>query len=128
MKKQINKLFLLFFLFLCIVGARAQTISHLEYWFDNHFNSRNQIESIGSEVLINNMLPASLSDGLHFVHFRAGDNGGLFSPVHSQAFYKLPASATGLNVTAYEYWVDDDFSSRVSASATGQVFALSESL
>ena len=90
MKKQIKKLFLLFFLFLSIVVARGQTINSFEYWFDDDFNGRVQLLQSTAIVNIAQQLPVGINDGLHFVHFRAKDNAGFWSPVYTQVFYKLP--------------------------------------
>ena len=128
MKKQIKKLFLLFFIFLSIVGARAQTVNSFEYWFDDDFNGRVQLLHSTAIVNIAQQLPVSINEGLHFIHFRARDTEGYWSPVHTQAFYKLPASATGVSLNEYEFWVDDDFSSRTNGTLSGSVVTLNDAL
>ncbi len=128
MKKQIKKLFLLFFLFLSIVGARAQTVNSFEYWFDDDFNGRVQLLHSTAIVNIAQQLPVSINEGLHFIHFRARDTEGYWSPVHTQAFYKLPASATGVSLNEYEFWIDDNFSSRTNGTLSGSVVTLNDVL
>ncbi|NCB69996.1 MAG: hypothetical protein EOM47_14285, partial [Bacteroidia bacterium] len=128
MKKQIKKLFLLFFLFLSIVGARGQTINSFEYWFDDDFNGRVQLLHSTAIVSIAQQLPVSINEGLHFIHFRAKDNAGFWSPVYTQVFYKLPASATGVSLNEYEFWIDDNFSSRTNGTLSGSVVTLNNAL
>jgi hypothetical protein len=92
MKKQIKKLFLLFFLFLSIVGARGQTINSFEYWFDDDFNGRVQLLQSTAIVNIAQQLPVGINGEFTFVHFRARDTEVLLESCSYTGFYKLPAS------------------------------------
>jgi hypothetical protein len=71
---------------------------------------------------------SELSEGLHLCAYTCKDGTNRWSSVHTQAFYKLPASATGVSLNEYEFWVDNDFSSRTTGTLSGLVVTLNDAL
>ena len=103
-------------LLMCLLGSiiavQAQTISHYEYWLDGDYQRR--VTTSSTETNMNVSLPINgLYPGLHFFNFRATNNAGEISNVFRTIFYlqDMPSAAT---LTKSEYWIDDDYSHRVS--------------
>ena len=76
-----------------------------EYWFDNQFNSRININLPNSDSFNLSLLTPTipLAIGMHAVHFRLKDQNGKWSSVTTQSFYKK-----GL-ADIYEYWFDNNY-------------------
>lgn len=105
---------LLMYLFGCIIAVQAQTINHYEYWLDGDYQGR--VATSSTETNINVSLPLTvLPSGLHFFNFRASNNLGEMSNVFRTMFYlqDMPSAAT---LARSEYWIDDDYSHRVSGN------------
>lgn len=103
-------------LLMCLLGSiiavQAQTISHYEYWLDGDYQRR--VTTSSTETNVNVSLPLNeLPSGLHFFNFRSTNNAGEISNVFRTMFYlqDMPSAAT---LTRSEYWIDDDYSHRVS--------------
>lgn len=95
-----------------IIAVQAQTISHYEYWLDGDYQGR--VTTLSTETNVNVSLPLNgLSSGIHFFNFRATNKAGEISNVFRTMFYlqDMPSAAT---LTKSEYWIDDDYSHRVS--------------
>ncbi len=103
---------LLMYLLGSIIAVQAQTISHYEYWLDGDYQGR--VTTLSTKTNVNVSLPLNgLPSGLHFFNFRATNNVGEISNVFRTMFYlqDMPSAAT---LTSSEYWIDDDYSHRVS--------------
>lgn len=90
-------------------------ITELEYWFDNDYSSV-QTDPVAATSLLNiddQIDVSGLADGVHVVSCRFRDESGEWSPAYSVLFTKYPGeSAAELHqITALEYWFDDDYSS-----------------
>ncbi|MDX8337673.1 T9SS type A sorting domain-containing protein [Draconibacterium sp. IB214405] len=90
-------------------------ITAKEYWFDSDYSSV-QIDAVTatSQLNVNTSLDVSaLSDGLHIVSTRYGDEAGKWSSAYSQLFVKYPAEPAVVlqKLMAVEYWIDGDISS-----------------
>lgn len=86
----------------------AQT---LEYWFDNRVSSRRTVSIRGDEATETFDIPtSSLTQGLHWLHFRVHDSSG-YSGISSSPFFKYDPS-TGNQI---EYWFDGDYDQHVTA-------------
>jgi len=103
-------------LLMCLLGSiiavQAQTISHYEYWLDGDYQRR--VTTSSTETNVNVSLPLNeLPSGLHFFNFRSTNNAGEISNVFRTMFYlqDMPSAA---KLTRSEYWIDDDYSHRVS--------------
>ncbi len=100
-----------------LIPSSINGIVKYEYWFDNNFASRIGISVSAQSIYhLNTSIPsAGLSIGLHSLHIRFIDNHGQWSSIVSQFFYKQPPLPTGGGqIIAYEYWFDNDYSSKVS--------------
>ena len=100
-----------------------------EYWFDNDFAGRviSSVTPVNQYHLLSNISANSLGTGLHIFNIRFKDLNGQFSEISSTFFLKTSALVqTNPKLIAYEYWFDDDFSSKVytSISATKQYHLL----
>ena len=118
MRKSIKYLILA----LCCVASHTTfgQIQTVQYWYNADFAGRvTQNPAASSSILLNELETGNLPNGLNIVHIRAKDNTN-WSVVHSQLFYKLPETASGVNMATYEYWVDNDFANRQSGTLSGQ--------
>lgn len=113
-----RKLILILPALACYLFIHAQNkINSYEYWFDNNYAQKVQtnISSVSAFTLNQNIAAASLSNGLHTYNVRFRDDSLRYSAVTSQFFIKLPASVfANKQVTAYEYWFDDNYANKVS--------------
>jgi len=115
------------FLLCCFVVSTSsgQTINAIEYWFDAEFAGRTQIAVTSApSVNMSEFNTVALSEGLHTVNFRAKDNDNRWSVTHSQLFYKLPAVVSGVELSAYEYWVDESYAAKVNTNIAGTTLVL----
>ena len=107
-------------------------ITAYEYWFDNDYgNVVSQIANNQQTFSLNvNIVPSSLSSGIHTFNIRFKDNTGFSSSTLSSFFYKVPENATlDRKIVAYEYWFDNDYANVVSQNANNQeAFTLNTSL
>jgi len=89
-------------------------ISAYEYWFDNNYAEKifENISPAPTLQLIENF-ENDLPVGLHTIHIRFKDGGGLWSSVASQFFYKSSESETSGTIAAYEYWFDNDYEEKI---------------
>lgn len=96
-----------------------------EYWLDDNYESRktsnsdDENQSFAIDV-------SSLASGVHFLNYRAFADGGVTGSLTRYLFYIPDLVAADASLCGYEYWLDDDYDSRVSADETGedQTFAI----
>jgi triacylglycerol esterase/lipase EstA (alpha/beta hydrolase family) len=98
------------------------TIQLFEYWFDEDFSGKT-IETVTAESnisIVKSINTDLLTTGLHVFNFRVRDNTGLWSSATNQFFFKTEATEEGVDhqVTAYEYWFDENDSVRVTREVT----------
>ena len=106
---------LLFLLLLAVLMGRAQTISQYEYWLDADYGHR-QVVATNSTAVDQSIDISGLSDGIHYLNFRAVDGDGV-SGLYYRYLFMVPASEmTDATVSGYEYWIDADYANRVSSS------------
>ena len=85
-------------------GASGEALSY-SYWFDEDFSQRRTGSlSNGNLMLETDSLPA----GIHYLNIQV--NNSKPSALSRHLFYKEPIG--GLGVCKYEYWLNEDFSSR----------------
>ncbi len=110
-----------FFHKLPVTASGTREIAVCEYWFDDDFANKVSTEiTPGQTITTNNGFDVSgLQTGLHSYHVRYKDDAGQWSSVVSGFFHKLPVTAAGSReITAFEYWFDDDFANKVSTEIT----------
>jgi len=108
------------------------TITACEYWFDDDYASKAQT-GVSPAQTFNLQTTAScqsLSVGFHTLHARFKDANGLWSSVISDWFYKmLPDNRDNNAITAYEYWLNNDYSKKTRVDvAPQQTFVLLDSV
>lgn len=83
-----------------------------EYWFDNDYANKTQVNSSATNnlLLLNNIAAGSLTTGLHLFHIRFRPDGKDWSTISSSFFYIPGAAIPG--AAAYEYWVDDNYAGK----------------
>lgn len=95
-------------------------ITQYEYWFDNNYQNRVITDvSLRKTLELNrNLNTTNLSPGLHSVHFRYKDNRGSWSSIISSSFVKKDMTYVNNTISQYEYWVDNNYTNRVSGNTT----------
>ena len=115
-----------------LIPSTIDGIVKYEYWFDNDYSSKigNSVSMQNTVNLITSFPTTGLNTGLHNLHIRFKDNKGQWSSVISEVFHKLPPSAYGnKKITAYEYWFDNQDTSRVLTNVTPvETFSLIDSI
>lgn len=97
--------------------SSAQLVRY-EYWFDSDYAGRTPVTLNGSETLVDASVPTDgLEPGIHSLHFRLKRQDGWYSPVTTSLFFKAATSESG----KIEYWFDDDFENRTTASLANAV-------
>jgi pimeloyl-ACP methyl ester carboxylesterase len=94
-----------------VTATGERKIAAYEYWFDNDYASKvTTYVAPQQSYLLNSSVDAiSLPVGLHNFHLRFKDDGGQWSSVVSEVFYKLrPTSSEPNLISEYRYWFDLD--------------------
>lgn len=93
--------------------------SQYEYWFDNNYSNKTQVNnnSTNNFILLNDLLVGSLNEGLHTLHIRFKPDGKTWSSTVSSFFYKADATSSGN--AEYEYWFDNNYEGRTTTSISG---------
>ena len=81
---------LLFLLLLAVLMGRAQTISQYEYWLDADYGHRHTVAT-NSTAVEQSIDISRLSDGIHYLNFRAVDGDGV-SGLYYRYLFMVPAS------------------------------------
>lgn len=107
------------------VTAAQTTITRYQYWFDSDYAAHAGIDIVPPvpHLSFNTGVPTgSLSTGLHMLNSRFQQSDGRYSIVISRPFIKLP-SGSGLTrqITACEYWFDQDHAASTTQSLTAAV-------
>lgn len=102
----------LFFLLGCclslVTELRAQTITQLEYFFDNNLTNRTIINNFSpaEDAEVTTSIPVnSLNEGFHRLNMRAKDELGAWGLFKSTFFYK-GANPINKEVAKLEYYID----------------------
>jgi len=103
-----------------IYSGSSNIITLYEYWFDNNYANKvtTSVDPDQTAYLDAYLSTNGLLTGLHFFHLRYKDNKGIWSAMVSEAFYKLPPASANHIITAYEYWFDNNYSSKVVNNVT----------
>lgn len=100
----------------------SNNIKGYEYWFDNNYAAKTSKTVTGKSIYtLNSALSlSSLTSGLHAYHARFKDTSGAWSSVVSQFFYYNASTASVAKINGYEYWFDNNYAAKTSATVTGQ--------
>lgn len=109
---------------LTALAATAQSLSKLEYWFDQQVGSRQSQSLSGYEQTLN-LRPSTsgLKQGLHWLHVRVLGSDGTYSGISSKPFIKANPS----DGNTLEYWFDEDYENHATTdiSAAGELTEIS---
>ena len=98
----------IFTILICLLPMllQAQTLTKYEYWFDDNYAGRRAGSLSGTEDEIDiNVATAQLQAGLHKLRFRVKQSDGMYSPVSTSFFFKIPEGG----ISILEYWIDGDY-------------------
>jgi len=99
-----------------VTSAGTREITACEYWIDDNYANKvaTQVEANQSISIENSIELDSLQNGLHTYHVRYRDDAGQWSTVVSEFFNKMPVTNAGTReITACEYWIDDNYTNKV---------------
>jgi hypothetical protein len=109
---RLHRLFVLLILMFLVTGTKAQLLKQLEYFFDKDPGTGKGVAipvSPSSSLDTVLRLPVNgITDGLHTLYLRAQDTAGVWSLYHSASFIKYQGSDSVLDITAIEYFFDQD--------------------
>jgi hypothetical protein len=100
-----------------VVSAIGNTITKLQYWFDNDYPTAVTQPVTPEKAPTLQLMPATdaLATGLHTLQLRTQDAAGFWSGTISHFFYKPAMQPVIENkITAYRYWVNNDDGRKVS--------------
>ena len=120
MKKSI---FLIFLAINNILSFSQNNLTKIEYWFNNDFSLKKSITISPSQVIdLNlNIQTTDIPNGINTINLRILDNNGLCSSPISQFFFKLPSTSfTPSNITAYQYWINNNFNQATTIQSSPQ--------
>ena len=115
---------------LCLLPmlSTAQTLTRLEYWFDDGFNQKRAINLSGTEYEVDTEINTTgLDVGLHKLWYRVRRSDGMYSPVSCSLFYKNLIAAEQ-TLTRLEYWFDDNFNSKRAFNLSGSEWVVNDSI
>ncbi|MCR4915672.1 MAG: hypothetical protein K6A96_07960 [Prevotella sp.] len=120
----------IYIILLCLLPmlSSAQTLTRLEYWFDDGFNQKRAINLSGTEYEVDTEINTTgLDVGLHKLWYRVRRSDGMYSPVSCSLFYKN-LIAGEQTLTRLEYWFDDNFNSKRAFNLSGSEFVVNDSI
>ena len=99
---------LLLFLLTTTTFLQAQTVTQVQWWFDNDYTHPVTESASGSNFVWRKDMPtSSLQPGFHWLNLRFKDNAGNWSGATSHCFLKLDG-VHGNVISDFEYWFGDD--------------------
>lgn len=107
-------------LLLCLLTFLPSQVSaqlqRYEYWFDDDYAGKTPVQLSGSEADINSEISTDgLACGIHMLHFRVKQEGGIYSSITSTVFFKSEGKIERL-----QYWFDGDYEhAKTTASIDG---------
>ena len=90
------------------------------YWFDGNYESPERVDVDDGQMTMT-VDASALSDGLHTLNYRIGDDQGAYSALRSWLFMKTTPGASGPapRVTSLSYWLDDAQNQLTTLDVTG---------
>jgi len=98
-----------------VINDTSVRIIGYEYWFDDDYTLKVASENDPVQIFVHDSIinTESLSEGLHAFHSRYQDDLGRWSSVITEVFNKIPTINGERVLTDYEYWFDNEYSSKV---------------
>ena len=97
------------------------TVTDYEYWIDNNYSSKKTSKLSGGDVAMNVDI-SSLPVGVHYFNFRAKNSDGVWGNLSRYLFYIPEQYSDNPTITALEYWLDDDYASKVTQKTSSTDF------
>ena len=99
-------------------------LSSYEYWIDKDVTNKKSVESSNGMVTFD-LDVSDLSQGVHYLNFRAKDKLGNWSNLLTQYFYRT-STDNGVDNTlnSYEYWIDKDVTNKKTTESTNGTIIL----
>jgi PKD repeat protein len=112
-----------------IAGGDQNLINGFQYWFDDNNSLTTTVDvTPQTHYNFNSTIDASaLTRGMHRIHFRYRETGGVWSGITSAFFQKSGEGSSAINlIDGYKYWLDDAYESTsvVSLSAPANPYEL----
>lgn len=98
------------------------SVKSYEYWIDNDYAGKKSGESDNSITASIDI--SKLSSGIHFFNYRAVNSFDEAGTLSRTLFYIPEQALEDPVITAYEYWLDDDMSTKVSGTEAQDVYVL----
>lgn len=99
--------------------SQPNTIIAYQYWINSDFANQTTVSITPEEHfhLQTDLNISGMEKGFHSFNIRFQDQNLKYSAVLTQLFY---AKANGNNITAYEYWFDNDYANKVNVVLSPQ--------
>lgn len=97
-------------------------IKSCEYWIDNDY--ANKKGGDGATETVATIDISKLSSGIHFFNYRAVNSFGEAGTLSRTLFYIPEQREEDPVITAYEYWIDEDMTTKVSGEEAKDVYEL----
>jgi hypothetical protein len=98
------------------------TVISSEYWIDSDY--ANHVAGGGNESLTATIDISNLSSGIHFFNYKAVNSFGDKGTLSRTLFYIPEQREEDPVITAYEYWIDEDMTTKVSGEEAKDVYEL----
>ena len=97
-------------------------LNSYEYWIDKDITNKKTTESTNGTIILD-LDVTTLTQGVHYLNFRAKDKLGHWSNLLTQYFYRTSTDNGADNaLSSYEYWIDKDVTNKKSVeSSNGMV-------
>ena len=96
------------------IQASGQTATGYEWWFDNDVSSA-QSGDLDSDKLTLTPDLTDLADGIHYFNLRLNNSDGDWGAPYRRMFMTVGSSS---GAVAYEYWIDNDTTSKTEKTIT----------
>ena len=98
------------------------TVSHYEYWIDNDYANKKGGDDATEAIAAIDI--SKLSSGIHFFNYKAVNSFGEAGTLSRTLFYIPEQREENPTITAYEYWLDEDMTTKVTGTEAKEVYEL----
>ena len=93
-------------------------LNSYEYWIDKDITNKKTTESTNGTIILD-LDVTTLTQGVHYLNFRAKDKLGHWSNLLTQYFYRTSTDNGADNaLSSYEYWIDKDVTNKKTSEST----------
>jgi hypothetical protein len=108
---------------LAVTLGYAQGLQHYEYWMDSDYSKHTTMKGTDEELNLS-IDVSKLSQGVHFLNFRAQNTDGDWSTISRYLYFIPEITCPDAQVTDYEYWIDGIYSEKKSAKVSSGDIAI----